>query len=115
MENHDRQVSIAAMDLAREKGIIIPTLPPHCSHKLQPLDHTVFVAFKRYCRAACTRWMLNHSGELITIYEVAELAGSAYPKAFTPEIIQSGFCVSGCYPFNRDIFTDDEFWGIFCY
>ena len=71
MDNHDTHVSIAAVDLRREKGIIILTLPPHCSHKLQILDRTVFTQLKRYYNAACIICMLNHPGELITIYTVS--------------------------------------------
>ena len=33
----------------------------------------------------------------------------ACPQAFVPQTIQSGFRVSGCYPFNKDIFMDDEY------
>jgi len=53
--------------------------------------------------------MFNHPGTPISIYEIAELVGTSYPLAFTPTNIQSGFRVSGISPFNRDIFSDDEF------
>lgn len=45
----------------------------------------------------------------MTIYDVAECVGKAYPLGFTPTNIQSGFRVSGIFPTNRNIFTDDEF------
>ncbi|KAB0794133.1 hypothetical protein PPYR_13753 [Photinus pyralis] len=38
------------------------------------------------------------------------LLGQAYPKAFSPANIQSGFRVSGIFPFNSDIFREDEFY-----
>jgi len=109
MNNHESHESVEALDVAKAMGVVILTFPPHCSHKLQPLDRTVFGAFKRYYNAACNAWMLNHPGQFITIYEVAELAGNAYPRAFVTHTIQSWFRVSGCFPFNRDIFTDDEY------
>ena len=109
LDNHESHVNIGVADMAREHGLVILTFPPHCSHKLHPLDRTVFGAFKRYYNAACNTWMLNHPGKLITIYDVAGLAGTAYPRAFVPDTIQAGFRVSGCYPVNRDIFTDDEY------
>ena len=31
----------------------------------------------------------------------------AFPRAFVPQTIQCGFRVSGCYPFNKDIFTEE--------
>lgn len=41
-DNHESHVSIAAINLAKENGVTILTLPPHCSHRLQPLDKAVF-------------------------------------------------------------------------
>ena len=43
----------------------------------------------------------------MTIYEIAEMVGHAFPKAMTPHNIQSGFHVSGIQPVNPDIFTDE--------
>jgi hypothetical protein len=37
------------------------------------------------------------------------LIGVAYPSAFTPCNIQSGFRVCGLWPANADIFRDDEY------
>jgi hypothetical protein len=31
------------------------------------------------------------------------------PNALTPKNIKSGFLVIGIWPFNRDIFTDEDF------
>ncbi len=45
----------------------------------------------------------------MTIYEIPALAGKAFPRAMTPVNIQSGFRVSGIYPLDRNIFTDDDF------
>jgi len=39
----------------------------------------------------------------------SEILGYAFPLAFTPSNILSGFRVSGIWPFNRDVFGDDEF------
>ena len=85
------------------------TLPPHCSHTLQPLDRTVYGPLKKFYNVACNAWQLRHPGQTITIYDVAENLGSSYPQAFTPGNITSGFRVSGIWPFNRDIFGDDEY------
>jgi hypothetical protein len=109
MDNHETHISLETIELAKDSGVTIVTFPPHCSHKLQPLDRTTYSAFKRYYNTACDTWMMNHPGKPLTIYDLAGVVGEAYPKAFTPSVIQSGFRVSGCYPTNRDIFTDDEY------
>ncbi|KAG5870822.1 hypothetical protein JTB14_023985 [Gonioctena quinquepunctata] len=50
-----------------------------------------------------------HPAEPISIYDIAELVGKAFPKAFTTSHIQKGFQIGGIYPINENIFTDDEF------
>uniref|UniRef100_H2YFE2 DDE-1 domain-containing protein n=1 Tax=Ciona savignyi TaxID=51511 RepID=H2YFE2_CIOSA len=37
-DNHESHMSLKVLDLARENGVTILTLPPHCSHKMQPLE-----------------------------------------------------------------------------
>ncbi|KAG5866572.1 hypothetical protein JTB14_004133 [Gonioctena quinquepunctata] len=59
-------------------------------------------------QATTSNWLQKHPGKPITSYDVAEIVGHAYPKAFTPVNIQAGFRVSGIWPVNEDIFNDDE-------
>ena len=109
LDNHESHISVQTIELAKANGVVMLSFPPHCSHKLQPLDRSVYGPFKRYYNSACDMCMLNHPGETMTIYEIAEMVGHAFPKAMTPHNIQSGFRVSGIQPVNPDIFTDDEF------
>jgi len=46
------------------------TIPPHCSHKVQPLDCTVFGPFKRYYNVAVKSWMLDNPGKAMTICNI---------------------------------------------
>ena len=106
MDNHQSHLSYAALSLAKENFIHIITLSPHTSNKTQPLDRTVFGPMKTYCNQLADSWMMRHVGKLITIYQIAELAGTALTKAATPENVISGFRVSGVWPFDRDIFSN---------
>lgn len=46
LDNHEPHISLAAkIDFARSKGIVMLTFPPHCSHRLQPLDVSVYAPF----------------------------------------------------------------------
>lgn len=47
LDNHVSHLSIKGLDYCKENGIVVLSLPPHCSHKLQPLDRTVFGPFKK--------------------------------------------------------------------
>lgn len=71
MDNHESHITIEAIDYCKDHNITILTLPPHTSHKLQPLYCTVFGSFKACYNSACNQWMLSHAGRPITIYDVA--------------------------------------------
>jgi hypothetical protein len=90
-DDHDSHCSVEVVNLAKKNSIILLTIPPYTSHKLQPLDRSVFGLYKTYYNAACKDWMNTHLGTPITIYEVAELCGKSYPLAFDPVNIQVGF------------------------
>lgn len=109
LDNHDSHISIEVLDLAKANGVTMLTLPPHCSHKLQPLDRTVYGPFKRYYNSACDTWMTNNPAKPMTIYDIPQIVAKAYPLAFTPSNIQAGFAATGISPFNRDVFGDDEY------
>ena len=109
MDNHISHLSLDAIDMAKENGLSLLTFPPHCSHKLQPLDVGVYGPFKRYYSSLCDAWMSSNPGKPITIYNVAELSGQAFQRSFTIENITSSFKSSGIHPYNADIFTDDVF------
>ena len=64
---------------------------------------------KTFYNVACSEWMLMHPGQPITIYDIAELIGKAFPKAFSQSNILKGFEVSGLYPFNEHVFEENEF------
>lgn len=109
LDNHETHITIEAINKARENGIVMFTIPPHTSHKLQPLDRGVFGPFKQYYNKACQHWIISNPGKPITIYDIGKLVGDAYPLAFTPKNIQSGFSVSGIWPVNTDVFGDNEY------
>ena len=47
MDNHETHMSLAAVDLAKANEIVLLTIPPHTSHRLQPLDRTVAISRMR--------------------------------------------------------------------
>jgi len=108
-DNHRSHLGIEVVKIAEENGLNIVTFPPHCSHRQQPLDVSVFKPFKTYYNSFCDAWMTSHPGRPITIYDIAELVGLAYAKSFTPSNITSGFEKTGIYPYNPHIFTEDMF------
>jgi hypothetical protein len=53
--------------------------------------------------------MSSNPGKTLSIYEVAQMVGRAFPLAFINSNILSGFAASGIYPLNEDVFSDDDF------
>jgi DDE superfamily endonuclease/helix-turn-helix, Psq domain len=46
IDNHESHISLPAIQYCLENGIELLSFPPHCSHKMQPLDVAVFGPFK---------------------------------------------------------------------
>ena len=109
LDNHQSHLSIDVLNECKENGVVMLSFPPHCSHKLQPLDRTVYGPLKTFLSNAQTSWMRNNPGGTMNIHDIPFLLSSAFPLAFTPTNIMSGFRVSGICPFNRDIFTENDF------
>ncbi|KAL3999369.1 nuclear receptor co-repressor 2 [Sarotherodon galilaeus] len=97
LDNHESHLSIDELNYAKENGIIMLSFPPHCSHRLQPLDST------------CDAWMRNNPGKTMSIYDIPGIVAIAYPLAATPLNIQAGFRVAGIQPYNRNVFLEAEF------
>ena len=44
--------------------------PPHCTHRLQPLDRSIYGPFKKYFNTAADEWDLNNPSKRMTIYDL---------------------------------------------
>lgn len=108
-DNHESHLSIEAINLAKENGVTILTLPPHCSNKMQPLDVTVYFSFKNFYNSAVNSWLHQHPGVPITIYNIASFVRQAFEKSMTPSNIKSGFRKFGIYPLHKYIFNESDF------
>lgn len=109
LDNHDSHLYVPTIEFCKANGVVLLSFPPHTSHKLQPLDRGVYGPLKHYVNGAMDNWMKSHPGQTMTIYDIPGITAEAFPKATTPSNIMGGFRVSGIWPFNRDIFGDDEF------
>ena len=109
LDNHESHLSIALIDYCHDNGIVLLTLPANCSHKLQPLDQTVFEPFKKYVNTASDDWIKSNPGKTMCIYDIPGIVKKALPLAATPTNVQKAFQVCGICPFDREIFSADDF------
>ena len=109
MDNAQCHMNIHVVEYAIEHGIVIVTLPPHTTNKLQPLDVSVFGPFKTFMKNAESDYNLTHPTEHLTVHQLPQLACDAWTKAANPSNILSGFRATGIWPLNRDIFPEDAF------
>jgi hypothetical protein len=96
LDNHESHMSISVLDFAKQNGIVMLSFPPHCSHRLQPLDRSVFGPFKKFAAVAQEAWMKNNPGQSMTIYDIPKIVARALPLAATP----TNIC-SECPEFSR--------------
>lgn len=81
-------------------------LPPHCTHRLQPLDVSFFGPLSTYYNQEVEMWLKTHPGRTVTLGKVAKLFSNAYFKSATALNALNGSKASGICPFNPDIFPD---------
>jgi hypothetical protein len=109
MDNHESHTSYDAILLAKEKGIHLLTFPPHKSSRLQPLDVSVYGPLKTYWSQAMENWFRLHPGGPVTEYEIGELLGAAFSKAFSQNNITSGFSKPGIFSLNTGVWQESDF------
>lgn len=55
--------TLKAIDFDINNGIIMTTFPPHCTHKMQPLDIAYFQSCKETYNRAADNWMVSIFGK----------------------------------------------------
>lgn len=101
--------NLEAIELARAHGVIMLCLPPHCTHRLQPLDVGFMGPLSTFYSQEVQLWLRNHPGRVVTQFQMASLFGTAYNRAATMQNAVSAFTKSGICPLNPNTFTDADF------
>jgi hypothetical protein len=109
LDGHVSHKSLEAIDFARQHNITLITLPPHTSHKMQPLDVTFFGPLKTNYNHELNKWMVNNPGKRVAVYDIGELFASAYLKAACAEKAVNGYRATGIFPYNPDVFSETDF------
>ena len=109
LDGHESHKTIDAIEVCRRNGISIITLPPHTSHRTQPLDRTFFKILKSKYKNGIDAWMVANRGKVMfSVYDVVQTFAAAYDSSCTNAVAKAGFSAAGIWPFNPSKF-DTEF------
>lgn len=106
LDGHTSHKQLNVLLYAKENGIVMLCLPPHCTHRMQPLDVSFFVSIKTFYDQEVRLWLKMNPGRAVTQYQISGLFAPAYAKAATVANAESGFRNTGIWPVNPDIFPD---------
>src|ERR1700722_18854429 len=88
----------------KNNGIIIMKQPPQTTHRLQPLDVSVFKPLSSYFQDSCRKFK-KEKNRGINRYDLAEIVKPAWEKATIPSTIIGGFRNCGYWPLDRSKIT----------
>ena len=91
LDGHYSHKALEAINFCRNNGIHLITLPPYCTHKMQPLDYTFFKPLKVGYNTAASNWMLSHQWRRISFFDMAGIFATAYNFTANIEKAINGF------------------------
>lgn len=100
LDDHTSHLSFAVIGFCKVNGIVMLIFPPHTSHKLEPLDQSVYGTVKKMINTVSDFWMRMNPGKIMTINGIPDLVKTELPAAPTLKNIQAGFQCCGIWPFN---------------
>lgn len=103
--SHTKNIEVSI--LAVEKNVVLACLPPHCTHRLQPLDVNIMKPLSDAYSA-----IINHemrAGERLVEEDIACIVSRAFESSATKKNIQSGLPATGICPSKRHIFHSTDF------
>jgi hypothetical protein len=97
-------VNIGFLQWANEHCIIVHILPPHSTHKLQPLDVGLFNPLATSYQKQLNKLMHNGQGIVsMTKRLFYPMFRDAWTEAFTEKNVHNAFAKTGIWPQNPDI------------
>lgn len=101
VDGHSSHVNLKFIEYADQNRILIAVLPPHSTHRLQPLDVGLFSPLATYYSQQIELFLAQSQGiSHITKRDFWPCFREAYVRAFTPKNILSAWERVGIHPFN---------------
>ena len=78
LDGHSSHYGPAFVNKAAEEKVIVFCLPPHSTHRTQPLDKGAFSPLKRYWAEECHKFLSANPGKVITHYQFGAIFHNAW-------------------------------------
>ncbi|KAF2228327.1 DDE-domain-containing protein, partial [Viridothelium virens] len=104
IDGHGSHVDSTFLEFCDKHRILVAVFPPHSTHRLQPLDVSLFSPLAIYYSQNLDNWIMRSQG--LTHLQKSDffmLFWPAFEKAFSPSNIESGWRKTGLQLFNPDI------------
>ena len=105
VDNHESHRAVAVLEYALAHHMVMMSVPPHTTHKLQPLDRTVYGPLSTYFEQAVDAFQKQNAGQRIQMTDIGRIFGNAYMRACTIQNATSGFAKCGIHPYDMNIFA----------
>ena len=110
IDGHGSHLSIEALEYCKTNKIELVCIPPHTSHRLQPLDTHFNGPLKKCWSDEVSELLRNKEKVILTKYQFHEVFNIVWQKMLTtmrPKIV-GGFQHCGIFPLGNPV-KDDEF------
>uniref|UniRef100_A0A1X7UP58 DDE-1 domain-containing protein n=1 Tax=Amphimedon queenslandica TaxID=400682 RepID=A0A1X7UP58_AMPQE len=101
LDGHSSYYCPDTINTAAEEKIIIFCLPPHTTHRTQPLDKGCFSPLKAYWEEECHDYLKENPGKVLS---------RSWMKGMTMKNATSGFKTTGILPFNPQALIPNQSW-----
>ena len=106
IDGHSTHVRLDVARRRRENGVILFALPPHTTHKLQPLDRGCFKPLKDHFRREANHYMVENPRKFITRFVFGKIFGKVYANSISPSTIINSFSKCGISPYNPKVILE---------
>ena len=83
MDGASSHLNPLTIQKAAQEEVVLFCLPPHSTHKTQPLDKGCFGPLKTSWREECHFYLAAHPGKVVTQYQFSELFKNSWIKSMT--------------------------------
>lgn len=99
--------NLKVIELAKNHGVEILCFPPHCTHKMQPLDvgfnGSLNINFGKEVNS------FQRQGNRVTLKNLYSIFGKAFLQSAKMDTAINSFRRCGIYPYNPEVFPDSDF------